>query len=66
MPIGEHEVDAAELRDTTGDRLVDVLLGRHRVRHAVELAAPVERDDIGAFFGEPDGVGPPPDPGPRR
>jgi hypothetical protein len=21
MPIGEHEVDAAELRDTTGDRL---------------------------------------------
>ena len=51
--IGEHEIDAAELRDTTGDRLGQSVA-------VADVAA------LDAFFGEPDGVGPPPDPGPRR
>ncbi len=38
------------------DRFVEVLRCRHRVRDAVDLVAQVERDDVGALFGEPDGV----------
>jgi hypothetical protein len=30
--------------------------GRHRVRHAGDLGTQVHRDDVGAFFGQPDRV----------
>ncbi len=46
---------AAGLLDEV-DRLVEILRGRHRVGDAVDLIAQVERDDVGAFLGEPDRV----------
>ena len=38
------------------DRLVEILAGRHRIGDAVDLFAQVERDDVGAFLGEPNRV----------
>ena len=39
------------------DGLVEILPGRHRVGDAVDLFAQIERDDVGAFLGEPNRVG---------
>ena len=38
------------------DGLVEILPARHRIGHAVDLVAQIERDDVGALFGEPNGV----------
>ena len=36
--------------------LLEVLRSRHRVADGVDVAADVDRDDVGALFGEPDRV----------
>ncbi len=38
-------------------RLPQVLRCRHGIRHRVDLRADVQGDDVGALFGEPDGMG---------
>ena len=67
--VGHHLLEPFEVADVgllgddapTGlldevDRLVEILAGRHRVGHAVDLFAQIERDDVGALFGEPNRV----------
>ena len=38
------------------DGLIEVLRAGHRIWHGRHLLAQVERDDVGALFGESDGV----------
>jgi hypothetical protein len=38
--------------------LVEILPGGHRVADGVDVAADVDRDDVGALLGQPDGVTP--------
>jgi len=40
------------------DRLGQVVRSGHRVGHAADLGADVDRDDVGALLGQPDGVRP--------
>lgn len=49
-----HGVDAPPQLLHLVDRLVEILGRRHGERDAVELLADVDRDDVGAFFGETD------------
>ena len=52
-----HDAPTGLLDEVHG--LVEILRCRHRIGDAVDLVAQVERDDVGAFLGEPDGVGTP-------
>ena len=59
-----HDAPTGLLDEVHG--LVEILGCRHRVGDAVDLVAQVERDDVGAFLGEPDGVRAALTRGPRR
>ena len=45
------------------DRLGQIVRSGHRVGDAADLGADVDRDDVGALLGQPDGVRPPLPPG---